>query len=1251
MKRLNLFIPLFFIAFIFFFVSKNEVFAQTCNPGPTCCNAPLVFRCSTGCIDIGGGVCRTAGGAACSGSNVCTAGTFQAACGYNFGVCMHNTNTCNYVSGACGSPIGGGPSTPAPSSPGSTPPPATGSCDGCTDAGSCSGKGGSFSGSSASNHPECAAQGGYCSGTTTCGGGTPGGGGSTPSSSVARYFVTSYASAYPTSAIGKVAVGAPFASVAYPINESYVAYVTFTVLTGNAVPVNSTSTGYVYYNATAPHFWVSASLKATAPGTVTVRSDVYVNGAGYVIKWDSNTHSILATAVASPAPTLTLTASPTTVPLNGSTTLTWTSTNTTTCTASGDWTGTKAVNGTQVEAGISSNDTYTLTCSGTGGSIVKTVNVSVNVPPAPLLSLTASPTSVPNNGSTTLTWSSTNTTGCTASNGWTGAKVVSGSQAQTGITTSKSYVLTCTGPGGSISKTVNVSVTVPPAPLLSLTASPTSVPNNGSTTLTWSSTNTTGCTASNGWTGAKAVSGSQAQAGITAAKTFVLTCTGPGGSISKTVNVSLIGSPALPNVNLTASPTAVPNNGSTTLTWTTSNSTTCTASNGWTGTKAVNGSQVITAITAAKTFVLTCNGPGGSSNDSASVSVNPGALPNVNLTASPTSVPNNGSTTLSWTTSNTTSCTASNGWTGAKAVNGSQVITAITSAKTFVLTCTGPGGSSNDSAAVSVNPGALPNVNLIATPNTAPYAGSTTLSWTTTNSTTCTASNGWTGIKAINGSQNVTNLLSNKTFLLTCTGPGGTGNDSAAVSVAAPILPTVTLTATPTNIVGPSNVRLTWSSTSATTCTASGGWSGVRGTSGGQTMVGVAADTTYRLTCTNAGGTAVDTATVNYTPPSCGLARPRDPAPPVCAPNPPAVNGSITWTWPAVPGADLYDFHLVNATTGTTIAGTSTGMVNGQSNFNCRPNQATPDLCSKTTTLPPGLYRSVITSGNSTASCLPSTAVTYPPVGQPGKEVLLCPAVPWWQSGTGSVFSQGNIKSTIPLTCSAPACVNQIIKNGNSSAPGIAISGSSGTIDSGTGVVSSTNWAAKSALTGRTPDYDSFVSLIPTSITPSDPGATCGGGTFNSSGATTGDGYYWYRHNGSVNITSDLTLDPGRKVILFVDGNLTISGKITYNPANSFFMPIVKGNITVSPTVTTATGTPTLTGIFYCGGQFSSGAGTGPLNILGSVVAVGGVSLERDLGDANHTESSENFSISPDLILNYPGALSFKRPVWKEIAP
>jgi hypothetical protein len=73
--------------------------------------------------------------------------------------------------------------------------------------------------------------------------------------------------------------------------------------------------------------------------------------------------------------------------------------------------------------------------------------------------------------------------------------------------------------------------------------------------------------------------------------------------------------------------------------------------------------------------------------------------------------------------------------------------------------------------------------------------------------------------------------------------------------------PTLTLSASPTSITAGQSSTLSWSSTNATSCTATGGWSGTLATSGTQTVTPTA-NTTYTLACTGTGGTATQSATV-----------------------------------------------------------------------------------------------------------------------------------------------------------------------------------------------------------------------------------------------------------------------------------------------------------------------------------------------------------------------------------------------------
>lgn len=83
--------------------------------------------------------------------------------------------------------------------------------------------------------------------------------------------------------------------------------------------------------------------------------------------------------------------------------------------------------------------------------------------------------------------------------------------------------------------------------------------------------------------------------------------------------------------------------------------------------------------------------------------------PTVTLTASGTSVTSGGTVTLTWSSQNATSCTASaspsnSAWTGSETTSGGPVTTAaITANTTFTLSCTGGGGTGSATVTVSVS--------------------------------------------------------------------------------------------------------------------------------------------------------------------------------------------------------------------------------------------------------------------------------------------------------------------------------------------------------------------------------------------------------------------------------------------------------------------------------------------------------------------------------------------------------------------
>jgi hypothetical protein len=236
------------------------------------------------------------------------------------------------------------------------------------------------------------------------------------------------------------------------------------------------------------------------------------------------------------------------VPVGGSTTLTWSSLAAISCTATGAWSGFVALSGTQtVSISSPGTNTYGLTCIDSAGTTVfSSVSLTDVAPPAPSL-LIASAT-IALGASTTITWSSPNSTSCTASGSWSGTLPPNGLATVTptaqGIA---DYTLTCADSlGTSPQSTVALTVTLPAPGPPTLTLGSTSIGLGTSTTITWSSdTDATACNASGSWAGTMATSGTQTIAPMAVGTfTYSLSCsdsTGPSPLASATLNVLLVG--------------------------------------------------------------------------------------------------------------------------------------------------------------------------------------------------------------------------------------------------------------------------------------------------------------------------------------------------------------------------------------------------------------------------------------------------------------------------------------------------------------------------------------------------------------------------------------------------------------------------------------------------------------------------------------------------------------------------------------
>ena len=95
----------------------------------------------------------------------------------------------------------------------------------------------------------------------------------------------------------------------------------------------------------------------------------------------------------------------------------------------------------------------------------------------------------------------------------------------------------------------------------------------------------------------------------------------------------------------------------------------------------------------------------------------------------------------------------------------------------FVISSCGGGGSSTQTLTIPA-----PNVNFSANPISVPVGSDSTLAWSSTNASSCSASGAWSGVRGTAGFETVTiSVVGNTSFTITCSGEGG--NSSATASI------------------------------------------------------------------------------------------------------------------------------------------------------------------------------------------------------------------------------------------------------------------------------------------------------------------------------------------------------------------------------------------------------------------------------------------------------------------------------------
>jgi hypothetical protein len=430
---------------------------------------------------------------------------------------------------------------------------------------------------------------------------------------------------------------------------------------------------------------------------------------------------------------------------------------------------------------------YTVKAHGAGGDSVnsnsQTIQASAQCPlPTPTVTLTANPSTIDKGQNSTLSWSSSNTTSCIA--GWTNSTNTSGSQIVSPQNTT-AYSISCTNGTKTASSTATVTVVIPEERNVSvnLIANPSSISQGQNSTLSWISSNASSCTAP--WTSATSTSGSQIVSPSTT-MTYLITCSNSAKSATATATVTVnpVVIPHDVTVSLAANPSTITLGATSTLSWISSNTIFCSAS--WTTATSTSGSQTVSPNTTT-TYSITCSNSTKSATATTTVTVNPGdggGSPDVSvsLSANPSAITLGATSTLSWISSNATSCSAL--WTTSTSTSGSQIVSPATTT-IYSINCANATKLASSTTTVTVNPVVVPDVtvSLVADPSTVTLGGSSTLSWISSNATSCAAS--WSTSTSTLGSQVVT-PSSTTGYDISCTNGAKTATTSATVTVNVP---------------------------------------------------------------------------------------------------------------------------------------------------------------------------------------------------------------------------------------------------------------------------------------------------------------------------------------------------------------------------------------------------------------------------------------------------------------------------------
>lgn len=290
----------------------------------------------------------------------------------------------------------------------------------------------------------------------------------------------------------------------------------------------------------------------------------------------------------------------------------------------------------------------------------------------------------------------------------------------------------------------------------------------------------------------------------------------------------------------------------------------------------------------------------------------------------------------------------------------------------------------------------------------------------------------------------------------------------------------------------------------------------------------------------------------------------------------------------------------------------------------------------------------------------------------------------WWQVLGGNVYAgQASgiaLRSYVPIYyCTLPMCIPYILGRDRADKPD-----SAGAVVSGGGIVDSSKdpgnqtlnvtqrtsqtIALGSASTRIKENFDYFWREFSLGLSPTDDFATTAGDARKPT-SVPGGGKAAYYHNGNLTIQNQWIVNTNEKIVVFVNGNLTLSdpssvAQLIRVEEGGFLAFIVRGNITIEPSVgnndNLTSLTPNVEGVYIADGTLglpSKGiAAGGDERFIGAGTFVGwtNVDIQRDFDNGgqrkaeNNTKPAAVFIYRPDFIVNLPEIMLRSSYIWQE---